>query len=299
MPGILKFQLDRLLFRNLVNGVTEFQALSKSQSDWRLAHKYHVQTRDLFSGLIDARDTENGNGLKKDEIVAEAGALLLAGSDTQGTTLAAALFYCLNYPSSLLDLQHEIRTTFTSVEDIRIGTALSSCRYLRACIDEALRLSPPIGGLLPREILAGGLTIEENYFPVGTDIGVPHYAIHHNDVYYPEPFMFRPERWIEDSSFTVKLGGSSNSALAIAQSAFCAFGVGRTSCVGRSLAYQEMSIILARIVWLYEIRLQIGSTLGGGRPGLGRYRERKEEFQTWDGFFSTHQGPLVEFKLRS
>lgn len=299
MPGILKFRLDKLLFRSLINGVTEFQALSKSQSDWRLAHKHDIQTRDLFSGLIDARDPGNGNGLTKDEIVAEAGALLLAGSDTQGTTLAATLFYCLNYPSTLVDLQHEIRTTFASVEDIRIGTVLSSCRYLRACIDEALRLSPPIGGLLPREVLAGGLTIDGNYFPAGTDIGVPHYAIQHNEAYYPEPFVFRPTRWIDDSPTTMELGGSSNSALVIAQSAFCAFGVGRTSCVGRSLAYQEMSIIIARIVWLYEIRLQPGSTVGGGRPGLGRYRERKEEFQTWDGFFSTHDGPLVEFKPRS
>ena len=297
MPEILKLRLDKILFRKLINGVRDFQALSKTQSDWRLAQKDSIKKKDLFASLVEAKDPETGGSLTEEQIVAETGSLLLAGSDTQGTTLAATLFYCLHYPRTLDILQHEIRTTFADVEDIRISKQLSSCHYLRACIEESLRLSPPIGGLLLREILPGGLIVDGERLPAGVNVGVPHYAIHHNEKYYPQPFSFRPERWILSGASASELGVS-EAVMALAQSAFCAFGVGKTNCIGKALAYSEMSIILARIVWLYDLRLQADSVLGEGRLSLGDGRSRKNEFQTWDGFFSTHDGPLVEFKPR-
>ena len=293
MPGILKLKMDKVLFRKLINEVKDFQALSLAQSSWRLAHAHDIKRKDLFSSLVEARDPETGRGMTEDEIVAEAGALLLAGSDTQATVLAATLFYCLHYPATLLSLQQEIRSTFGAVEEICIGQSLDSCRYLRSCLNEAMRLSPPIGGLLPRKVLTGGLTIEGEHFPEGTDVGVPHYAIHHNPRYFTDPFAFKPERWIGED------GGDKDQAVSRAESAFCAFGVGRTSCIGKRLAYQEMSIILARIMWLFDMRLQSGSSLGEGNPSLGESRSSKNEFQTWDGFFSSHQGPMVEFSARA
>jgi len=65
------------------------------------------------------------------------------------------------------------------------------------------------------------------------------------------------------------------------------------------LAYQTMSIILARMVFLFDMRLQPGSTVGEGNPSLGKDRGRKEEFQCWDKFVAIHEGPLVEFRPRN
>lgn len=158
-----------------------------------------------------------------------------------------------------------------------------------------MRLSPPVGALLPREILAGGLTVDNQYFSEGIDIGVPHYALHHNELYYPDPFVFKPDRWIVSTDPNQEK--SSEAAVAAAQAAFCAFSVGRFGCVGKTVAYAEMSVILARIFWLYDMRLR-GST-GEGCTSLGKSRERKNEFQTWEGFTSTHEGPMVEFKRRT
>ena len=53
-----------------------------------------------------------------------------------------------------------------------------------------MRLSPPVGALLPREILTDGLTVDDRRFPEGIKIGVPHYALHHNELYYPDTFVF-------------------------------------------------------------------------------------------------------------
>ena len=297
MPQVLKLKLDKIFFRRLVKGVRNFQALSKEQSEWRLAHGHMVKTNDLFAALVKAKDPETGRGLTEEQIVAESGSLLLAGSDTVATSLAATFFYCLHCPRTLERLQSEIRATFNDVEEIRVGGKLSSCRYLRACLDESLRLSPPIGSLLPRQVLSGGLTIDGHHFPEGVVVGVPHYAIHHCEKYYPEPFCYKPERWFV-SSASDSGPRVSESAVSLANSAFCAFGTGRTSCVGKTLAYTELSIMVARVVWLYDLRLQPRSSVGEGSLSLGNNRNRKDEFQTWDGFFSTHDGPLVEFKHR-
>lgn len=293
MPIILKLGLDQLLYRELYKAQKKFQALSKAQSDWRMKQK-DPEVRDLFTNLLEARDPMTLSALTEEELIAEAGALIVAGSDTVATVLAATLFYCLHYPPVLARLQDEIRSTFADVEEIRSSQRLDSCHYLRACINETMRLASPVGALLPREILVGGLVVDGHYFPEGIDIGVPHYALHHNELYYPDAFLFDPERWI--ASTDSKCEKSSEAAIVAAQSAFCAFSVGRFSCVGKAVAYAEMSVILARIFWLYDLRLR--GTTGEGCTSLGKGRERINEFQTWDAFTSTHEGPMVEFRSR-
>lgn len=296
MPAILKLKVDKLLFSRVTKAAESYQALSRAQAEWRIALKDNTKTRDLFSYLLEAKDPESGQSLSQEHLISEAGVLMVAGSDTMATAMAATLFYCVHYPLALQELQEEIRSTFKDIEDVKISDELNRCRYLRACIDESMRLSPSVGGVLPREVLSGGLQIGDDYFPEGTDIGVSSYALHHNEAYYPDPYLFKPERWLADQPG--KTGHTSEENVAVAKSAFCPFSVGRASCVGKGLAYQEMSVILARIVWLYDMRLQAGSVRGQGHPHLGRSRDREKEFQMWDGFVSTHKGPLVEFKPR-
>ena len=290
MPFLLRLKLDQLLFRKLAQGTRRFQALSKSISDWRVAQDDSLGLRDLFSHLLSAKDPETNRGYTQEELVAEAGILIVGGSGTTATSLTSTIFYLLHYPETLLTLRREIREQFHDIEEISIGVKLSACRFLFACIDEAMRLSPAIGAMLPREILPGGLTVDGEHFPAGTDIGVSGYSIHHNERYYADSFNFMPERWL------LSANSVPNASLILARSAFCPFGVGRTSCVGKYLAYQEMGIALARIVWLFDMRLQPETTLGEGDAALGEGRGRKNEFQLYDRFVSTHEGPLVQFR---
>lgn len=188
-----------------------------------------------------------------------------------------------------------MRRKFGDVREICIGPKLDSCRFLYACINKAMRLSPATGAILPREVLKGGLEVEGEFLPAGTDVGVPVYAVQHVEECFPRPFAFEPERWIlEDFKDSEK-----ERRAAVLQSAFCPFGWGRTSCIGKYLAYQEMGLILARVLWLYDMRLQDGITVGEGNLRLGRGRERKEEFQMYDVFVSTRDGPWVQFRPAS
>ena len=293
MPAILTLKLDKLFFRTLTKETYAYQALSKSQAEWRMAQGRKYEMNDIFSVLETAKDPETGRMYTPLELVSEAGLLIIAGSDTTASAIASTVFYLLHNPACFKVAREEIRTSFSSLEDIRIGTKLSACRYLFACFDESMRLSPPVPGLLPREVLRGGLEVDGIHLPEGTDTGVPIYALHHNKMYFPDPWAFKPSRWI------VGQDGTTEEDVRLARSAFTVFGYGRTSCVGKHLAYQELALTTARLLWSYEWRLKAGSGAGEGRPGMGWGREKKNEFQLWDKFVSTSEGPLVEFKRRT
>jgi cytochrome P450 len=203
------------------------------------------------------------------------------------------VFYLLHNPSVLEKLNTEVRGKFSAVEDIRGGLQLASCKYLRACIDEAMRMSPPQVGVFFREAQAGGVTIDGHYFPRGTDLGVSPYVIHHNEEIYPDSFRYFPERWIVDEAT-----GITAKAVAFAQSAFCPFSIGPRGCLGKSFAYKEMMTVIARLCLMYDMRLAPGSRSGEGHASLGRGRHRPDELQLDDKLIGKPSGPMLQFKAR-
>jgi cytochrome P450 len=211
--------------------------------------------------------------------------------------MAATLFYLVRNPHALKRVTEEIRGKFSDVEEIVHGPLLGSCSYLRACVDEAMRLSPSVGGILPREVLPGGITIDGHTIPQGTVIGTPHYTIHHNEDYYPVPFGYAPERWLRDQVNPLNGKTVSSDDVALAQSAFCPFSVGPRGCIGKAVAYVEMTTTIARTIYLYDLRRAVGVVdPGEGRADLEWGRHRESEFQLVDTFTSAKKGPMVEFR---
>ena len=271
----------------------EYMAYSKAQATERSKIGLDTDRKDFFYYLLNARDPETGKGFTGPELWGESNLLIIAGSDTTSTALAASFFYLVHNPRTLKKVTDEIRSTFETVEDINSGLALNLCTYLRAVIDEAMRLSPPVGGILPREVLPGGLEIDGIHIPEGVVVGTPHYALHHNPDYFPSPFSFLPERWIADSSSSF-----TKDSVSLAQSAFCPFSIGPRGCIGKGLAYAELSTSLARTVFMYDMKLADGTSLGEGSPELEWGRQRRDEYQLRDSFTSLKDGPYVQFRER-
>lgn len=155
-----------------------------------------------------------------------------------------------------------------------------------------MRLSPPVPGILPRQVLPGGISIDDHHFPEGIDVGTSAYAIHHHPEYFADPFSYKPERWI------VHPPEVSEEAVTLAQSAFCPFSVGPRACIGRSMAYMELKIALSRTLFMYDMRLAPRTNLGEGHVDLEWGRQRVGEFQLRDTFTAAKNGPLVQFRFR-
>ncbi|KAI1437349.1 isotrichodermin C-15 hydroxylase [Xylaria sp. CBS 124048] len=302
MRIVEKLQLDKVLFRKIATGRAKYMAYSKAQLTERTKLGDDTDRRDFFYHLLQARDPETGQGFTMPELWGESNLLIIAGSDTTSTAMAATFFYLVRNPHALQKVTEEIRGKFNDVEEIAQGPQLNSCTYLRACIDEAMRMSPSVGGIPPREVLSGGFAIDGEYVPEGVVVGTPHYTIHHNPKYYSQPFAYIPERWLAGSSIPSKAVGSrpvSEDEVALAQSAFCPFSIGPRGCIGKGLAYIELMTTIARVLFIYDMRKSNMADPAEGRADLEWGRQRKEEYQLIDQFTSLKNGPMIEFRKRS
>ncbi|CDM28612.1 Cytochrome P450 [Penicillium roqueforti FM164] len=147
-PILTLFRLDKRLFSRSILWRNRFIKFIRRTVSERVKKSSLLKERDVFSYLKSAKDTVTAKTLRIDELGGEAATLIVAGSDTTATTLAATLFYISREPSVYERVTREVRSCFASAEEIHAGTQLNSCQYLRACIDEALRLSPPAGSAL-------------------------------------------------------------------------------------------------------------------------------------------------------
>ena len=89
---------------------------------------------------------------------------MLAGSETTGTALLGCIYHLCKTPSVMERLVSEIRTAFTSDQDITFSKA-ENLQYLNAVIEESLRIYPPVVVGLPRIVPKGGASMAGHYVP--------------------------------------------------------------------------------------------------------------------------------------
>lgn len=207
--------------------------------------------------------------------------------------MAGLFFYMGRHPTVYSKLCLEIRQAFSSADEIRNGPALNNCTYLQACIQESLRMSPPVGGALWREVCHGGVSIDGHVVPQGYDVGVGIYAIQHNSSYFPDPFAFKPERWIPGPSV-------SQDSINLAHNAFQAFSIGPVGCIGKNLACLELSLTMAKVAWSLDIKAMTTTSETLPRPKyLDGYPQHAQfEYRLRDRFTSWKDSFHLSFQVR-
>ncbi|KAK9423577.1 putative Isotrichodermin C-15 hydroxylase [Seiridium unicorne] len=218
--------------------------------------------RDLYSFLAETLKAKDDDSLQMSDLWLEAFFFIIAGGDTTATAMSATLFYLSRNPESYRKLAQEIRTTFENADEIH-GAQLVSCQYLRACVDEALRMSPPVPGTLWR-----------------------HLAPEEEARVLSDPFTYNPGRWLQSGSSEDK--AAPQKAM---REAFSAFSVGARGCAGKPMAYLELSLVLAKTIWHFDFKSAAGEL---GEVGVGE----NGEFRLYDIFTSTHDGPYLVFEPR-
>jgi len=197
MQAPVYFKLEPMLKFLLQKVRARYVKIIRAMIDERIAMKKDA-IPDLYSHVVDHMGGEDG--LDWDELWAEALLFILAGSTTTACAISGLFFYLSRYPECYKKLATEIRSSFDNVNEIDSGEKLRQCEYLRACVNETLRLAPPASGLAWRQQIPGDknpLVVDGHFVPSGTHLSVNLYAINHNERYFPDPFEFRPERWLE------------------------------------------------------------------------------------------------------
>ncbi|KAL4752592.1 cytochrome P450, partial [Aspergillus terricola var. indicus] len=285
-------KLDRVLFPDARRKAFRFAGMGRQIMETRKNKMGDDTKNDLFGKLLAAKDPETGKALSHRQLWAESNTLIVAGSDTSSTGMAATFFYLSRNPSAYDRVTREVRSIFPTPDSVCQGPKLSSCVYLRACIQEALRLAPAVSGALWREILPGGLKIrvegqtETLEIPAGYEVGTGIWTINHNERYYPQPFSFRPGRWIPEES--------GEEAVRLAKAAFATFSIGPRNCVGKGLAMIEMTLAMAAVISRFDFR-RAGGAAGEVGEGKGPF---DGQFQTFWAFTSFKDGPMIQFRPR-
>lgn len=164
---------------------------------------------------------QDDNGISTDEIIANAGLFIVAGSETSATLLSGLFFYLLKNPEYLSKLKDEVRSSFNSAGDMTF-TKEAKLPYLQACIEEALRIYPPVPVDLPRRTPPEGAIINGQLIPGETSVGASHFCTAHSADNFKDPDAYRPERWLGDPSYA-------NDDLTAVQP----FSMGARNCIGK------------------------------------------------------------------
>ena len=174
------------------------------------------QRRDILSLLLQAR-TEEGEALNDKELRDELLTLVLAGHETTANSLAWTWERLVRNPAA-----HEALTAA-----VRDGDGESAEQWVEATIVEAMR-SRPVIPMIGRRV-AVPWRLGEYGVAAGTPISISILLVHHREDLYPEPFAFRPERWLARKPGTYE---------------WIPFGGGIRRCLGAALAMAEQRVVL-------------------------------------------------------
>ncbi|KAF5592963.1 pisatin demethylase cytochrome P450 [Fusarium subglutinans] len=120
--------------------------------------------------------------------------IAVTGSDTTSVTLTCLFFLLATNKNACVRLQEEIDDLFSSSSEPS-HSSFSKLTYLQACIDETLRLFPPVPSGLQRMTPAEGLRAGDIFIPGNTVVTVPSYTLYRDERYFTAPDDFVPERW--------------------------------------------------------------------------------------------------------
>jgi cytochrome P450 len=179
--------------------------------------KPDLEQRDDILSMLMLAEFEDGGTMSDKELRDQLMTLLLAGHETTATALAWSFDLLLRHPEAL----QRLRDSLAAGED----------DYLRATISESLRLRPvlPLAGRrLAKDLVVDGLEL-----PAGTDVTPAIWITHTRADLYPEPFAFKPERFLGDGPESY---------------AWIPFGGGIRRCIGASFAEFEMRIVLREVL---------------------------------------------------
>jgi cytochrome P450 family 135 len=242
IPGIRR--LPRI--RRVERWIAETDAILAELIAAHRADPDLADREDILSMLLLARD-ERGEGMDDTEIRDQLMTLLLAGHETTATGLAWAFDLLFRNPAAMERLLAEVgdEEGGESGDDrsdggLKRGEGANegkSTAYLDAVVEETLRLRPVVlfvGRQLQKPTTLGGYDL-----PVGTVVGPSIYLAHTRPDVFPDPYTFRPERFLAGSPETYS---------------WIPFGGGTRRCIGAAFAQFEMRVVLRTILRQAELR---------------------------------------------
>ncbi len=200
---------------------------------------------DFLDILLTARD-ENGQGLTDLEIRYEVDTFLFEGHDTTSHGLTWTLYCLAKYPEHQEKCREQVDQVMSSKNSLEYSD-LSDVSYIQWCIKEAMRLYPPVYGVVRK--LNEDTVIDGYKIPKDTLLDIMSVNIHQNSEFWEDPEVFNPLRFHPD-----KISKQHPYA-------YTPFSAGPRNCIGQNFAMNEMRVVVAMILRKFELHLPETTTV--------------------------------------
>ncbi len=205
--------------------------------------------QDLLSALMYSKDAETGEMMDAEQLRNELLTLYVAGHETTAWLLSWSLAFLAQNPQAAEKLCAELESLAgksPSIDD------LARLPYSKMVLQETLRMRPPVWFIQRQtheEIHINGHT-----YPKNASFTIIIYANHHNPDIFPEPRVFKPERWENDAEKRLPKG------------AYLPFATGQRICIGNGFAMMEAQLLLNLFMQRFQITLLDEPQIKKGTP---------------------------------
>ncbi|MDR7298304.1 cytochrome P450 [Pelomonas aquatica] len=185
----------------------------------------------------DATSASSGQALSAQEVYDQCMVSFQAGHETSATALLWWSWLLAAHPEAQARARAEVDALLAG----RTPTAddANALPFLSATLKEAMRLYPPVAGLLTRR-LTRDITLGGVRLPARTLVRVTPWLLHRDPRRWPQPLAFKPERFLPG-------------AADIPRGAYIPFGLGPRVCLGQHFAVLEMTLIAALVLQRFEL----------------------------------------------
>ncbi|PWY95416.1 cytochrome P450, partial [Aspergillus sclerotioniger CBS 115572] len=244
--------------------IAQFHPYKKRGTDWDNIIYHHTKKRfetltptttttttenNLFQRLL--RDTKGQDlNLPFGSILAECSSMMNAGTETITAAMTNTIYLIYTHPPVRKKLRAEILAAAPG-PDIPTYPVVSTLPYLRACIEESLRVRPPSSFGLPRVVPKGGREIGGQFIPEDVIVSVPTYSLLRDPSVFKMASEYIPDRWMTQEAEEKKRMMNSH----------LPFSTGPRACIGRNIAYFEQMVVIATIVRFFDAELEEGFEL--------------------------------------
>ncbi|XP_045860523.1 24-hydroxycholesterol 7-alpha-hydroxylase isoform X2 [Meles meles] len=234
-------QMPECLLRNWSKSKKWLLALfEKTIPDMKTYRSTKDNSVTLMQALLDIIETE-----RKEEESPSYGLLLLWASLSNAVPVAFwTLAFVLSHPTVHETILEGVSSVFGTAGKDKMKVSeddLKKLPLIKWCILEAIRLRAP--GVITRKVLKP-VKILNYTVPSGDLLMLSPFWLHRNPKYFPEPELFKPERWkkanLEKHAFL---------------DWFVAFGSGKYQCPGRWFALLQIQICIILILYKYDCNL--------------------------------------------
>jgi unspecific monooxygenase len=197
---------------------------------------------DLLGIMLSNADPDSGERLADLNIRYQILTFLVAGHETTSGALSFTLYYLARNRDALRRAQEETDEILGPDRNAEpTYDQVARFRYIRRCLDEALRLWPtaPGFGRGPRE----ATTIGDRWPMRPEDWAIVNLALVHRDptAWGEDAAEFDPDRFLPERS----QGRNPH--------AYKPFGTGQRACIGRQFALHEAVLVLVRLLHRYNL----------------------------------------------